>query len=378
MNPSLARARNRAALWSGRAAMLIAAIAIGLWIAGLTLNDRWHWSQYFAWIPPWILLLTAAASCAARAALERARPPAPRHALKYWAACAALVLFIVFAEWRWYRLLIPASPAKDAVRVIAWNPAWARMSAFHERVLELKPDIAMFANPNQTADWIQLRQGMAEKTYALRQGTLVVVSRFPIRRFGWASLGIAPEPGRPSWWPMPRGSYQGGEALFLELDAPGWENGLIIWFIDLPSDPWMARRRMLGEAAASIAAFRGPILRRDDQGLDTPDTTLKWGRPPPGGFTGDQPATGFPSPDLVVGDFNTPRGSRSISFLAPGLTHAWSQAGTGPIGTFPRTLPLLHIDQALLGPRARAINYNTADLGAARHTAQVIDLAPAK
>lgn len=382
-SPSMPRRRALAvALIScERLAAVAAALAVVFRIAGVLLSDRWHWSQYLAWIPGWLLLLTAAGATATWSIIRHFR----RRPLRFgrievlsWATCATFVLYSTLVEWRWYRVLLPTRSDPNAVRVLAWNPAWAQMSAFHERVLEQEPDIAMFANPNQTAEWTSLRKGMGEKTYALRQGTLVVVSRFPIRHFGWTSLGIAPEPDRPSWWPVPKGSYRGGEALFMLVDAPGFENGLVVWFVDLPSDAWIARRRMFTEAAANIAAFRGPVLRRDDNGLDVPDNTLKWGQMPPGGWKGDEPVSGFPPPDLVVGDFNTPRGNRSAQLLAPDLTHAYDHAGMGPLGTFPRGLPILHIDQSLVARRVRVLDYDTADLGAARHTAQVIDIAPAK
>ncbi len=377
---------NRAALaarirrWVARLAIVVAAGSVATLLVGAALSDRFHATQYIAWIPVWCTAgLTALSLALACLASPTARPRLRRAG---YTASALLVVWVLAAEWRWYRALIPNSRSAQPVRILAWNPAWEKMSAFHERVLAAKPDVFLAANPNPNADWVKLREGFGAPTYTVRQGTLVVVSKHPIRRFAWTPLNIAPEPDRPSWWKVPKTSTQGGEALCVVLDVPGFDEGLVVWFLDLPSDAWIARHRMIAEASASIRAFRGPFLRRDDQGRDVPEDALRLGQLLPNGGFESQPEAagvrGFPDPDLVVGDFNTPRASRSLSQLAPNLRDACTLAGVGPLGTFPRTFPFLHIDLALIGHRAQATRYDTWDMGVAWHMAQVVEIAPAK
>lgn len=367
-----------------RAGSRLAIMGAGLFLAtllvGLSLGDRYHLTQYLAWVPVWcsagITALFLAVACLV------APPPTSRIHKGGYLASTLLILWILTIEWRWYRTLAPVPRPANTIRVLAWNPAWEKMSAFHERVLEAKPDIFLAANPNPATDWVKLREGFGAPTYTLRQGTLVVVSKHPIRRFAWTPLNIAPEPNRPSWWKVPKTSTRGGEALCLVLDAPGFEQGMVVWFLDLPSDAWIARHRMIAEAAASIRAFRGPFLRRDDQGRDVPEDALRLGQLLPNGGVESQPEAanvrGFPDPDLVLGDFNTPRGSRSLAQLSPSLRDACTEAGVGPLGTFPRKFPILHIDLALIGHRVQAVRYDTWDMGAAWHMAQVVEIAPAK
>lgn len=372
-----------ACAWGAACALLVRAL-------GLVLSDRLHWSQYVAWTPAWASLGAAILLLALWWLLRRVTPkPRPSRwkfpcAPVLTALTLAGVLHMLVIDWR-----VPAgfiTPARDpaSVRVLVWNPSWEQMSAFHERLLEHNPDVILVSNPHHRADWVALRERMGEHTYALRQGLLVVVSRYPIRRFGWTPLTIREEPDRPAWWKAPRTSTAGGEAMFIELDIPAWQerggSAPTIWFLDLPSDMWIHRERMLREAAASIAAFRGPVLRRDDAGRDVPEKALRLGALLPDGGIAASPAgdaLGFPTPDLVVGDFNTPRASRSLRHLVGDMTHAHDQAGLGPSTTFPRPLGVTHIDHAFVGPRLRAIRYRVVDPGASRHFAQVVDVAPA-
>ncbi|MDX2132113.1 MAG: endonuclease/exonuclease/phosphatase family protein [Planctomycetota bacterium] len=377
------------------------AVSVLVWAIGALLSDRAHWSQYAAWVPTWASLggagvLWGVWGFARRAGSRWERATGRPRRRRAWGLYAfALVIaaglaWMVVVEWRVPRGFVTHATSPRGARVLVWNPSWERMSAFHARLLEHDPDVVLVSNPHPHADWSALHAGMGDRTYALRQGMLVVVSRFPIRRFGWTGLRVAPEPGRPSWWKAPRTSASGGEALFVQLDAPALTGNtpgafdavappapLTIWFVDLPSDMWIHRERMLREARRAIDAFRGPVLRRSDDGLDVPEQTLRLGPLLPGGgltVDGAEPAAGFPPPDLVVGDLNTPRGSRSLRHLGAGLTHAHDQAGLGPGVTYPRPLPVVAIDHVFVGPRLRAARFLTADLGVSRHLAQVVDV----
>ncbi|QYU67078.1 hypothetical protein J4558_19280 [Leptolyngbya sp. 15MV] len=99
-----------------------------------------------------------------------------------------------------------------------------------------------------------------------------------------------------------------------------------------------------------------------------------------------------------MGDFNIPRGARSLRHLTQGLTHAFDAAGLGYVATFPRRqasapgaegspvarlwiswayrtgLPLLHIDHAFVARWLRVRRYEAPDGGAGSHHWQLVEL----
>ena len=70
-------------------------------------------------------------------------------------------------------------------------------------------------------------------------------------------------------------------------------------------------------------------------------------------------ALGSCNADLVFGDFNCPRHAASIQQAFPDHTHAFDQAGNGPIMTWPAKFPILHLDHLLLNDRWTCVEYGT-------------------
>jgi len=132
--------------------------------------------------------------------------------------------------------------------------------------------------------------------------------------------------------------------LLLEVDAiAALGRPVVIYAIDMPSDPQLPRAELARRVRGLIAETN----------------------PPP--------------PDIVIGDFNITRGSASLEMLFAGsaaLRHAFDDAGHGYGATYPRRGPLWHIDHMLLGPALRAVRYDIADKGAGRHRAQVAWITP--
>jgi endonuclease/exonuclease/phosphatase family metal-dependent hydrolase len=83
-------------------------------------------------------------------------------------------------------------------------------------------------------------------------------------------------------------------------------------------------------------------------------------------------------PDLVIGDFNIPRGSASFDAIFPAMQYAFNQAGHGYGASYNRTwlLPLYHIDHILIGRGFKATRYDLIDPGVGRHLAQVAWIVP--
>ena len=80
------------------------------------------------------------------------------------------------------------------------------------------------------------------------------------------------------------------------------------------------------------------------------------------------------SPDIVLGDFNSPRRSRALARLPAGFRHAYEAAGTGWSATWPARFPLLAIDQAIVGSRLTVRSYRLITTRISDHRLQVTEL----
>ncbi len=78
-------------------------------------------------------------------------------------------------------------------------------------------------------------------------------------------------------------------------------------------------------------------------------------------------------PDIVVGDFNAPRGSCHLSPLPEKYRHAYHIAGEGISYTWPTICPLYAIDQCIIGERIEAFNYELKSSIHSDHRAQILD-----
>jgi endonuclease/exonuclease/phosphatase (EEP) superfamily protein YafD len=107
-------------------------------------------------------------------------------------------------------------------------------------------------------------------------------------------------------------------------------------------------------------------------------------------------ASDFPAPDLVAGDFNTPRGSGSLTILVGPMREAHTAAGFGPGNTWrtpadwsrrrvPAWLSLATrwtgrwpIDLVFASDRWRVTRIQHTPKPDALHTLQVVDLEPGR
>jgi hypothetical protein len=123
----------------------------------------------------------------------------------------------------------------------------------------------------------------------------------------------------------------------IEIDAnEALGRSIVVYMVDLPSSP---------------RTWRGATAREVRRMLDERNAT---------------------PPDIVVGDLNIPRGSASIGMLFPGFAHAYDLAGHGYGASYPRALPLYHIDHVLISETSglSIARYDTSDEGLSRHRAQ--------
>ena len=77
--------------------------------------------------------------------------------------------------------------------------------------------------------------------------------------------------------------------------------------------------------------------------------------------------------DVSVGDFNAPRRSLAFSDLPPGYRHAYDAAGEGWSYTWPVPVPVLAIDQCIIGPRIKPVHFQLQSTLLSDHRLQILD-----
>lgn len=362
---------NRWRRWLCVVATILGACILVAWLVGRVVSDRTIVTQYLYWIPSFAALPLAAAAWLLAWLCARGLIADPQTGRRVFfrtravllAGCAIAGAYASIFEYRLYRAVMPAQ--SGSLRVMSWNPGGWDPSDFALRVASRKANIVAMANVPMFTDWQKLRTSVGEPNSVVRFGRLSLISAYPVRRWGGTRLGVTGAQVRTFLW---QGGGQvtidAGEGLFAELDTTA-ELGrtTVIWLIDLPSDPDLWRERVCREAAATIAAYRGPAMSRGPQGLDVPQELA---------------TLGFPLPDIVVGDFNIPRGSASLRHLSVGLNDVFAGSGWGAGGHFPREVPVFALTQAFAAPWLEAKRYNAVDLGGGRHRAQVFELAPVR
>jgi len=351
------------------------ALAVWLaWFVGQCCNDRWHATQYLYWMPT--PLAMPAVLCGAILAtgfavlagwLGGAARPAKRVRLVVWVLLASGTCWML-VQWNVWRF-VPwgrRASSEPSVRVLGWNSGGDFMKDFAERAVAKRPQVMAITNSPPYTDWGLLQEQVGGARSMARFAHLSLVSKYRILRWGGTKLGVTGAVRRTFTWQGGGEIYQDkGEAMFVEVDARAdFGHDLVIWMIDIPSDPRLCKRVVFEQAAATVAAFAGPVYVRSALNLDVEE--------PP-----DLGVRGFPKPDIVMGDFNTVRGSRSMRQLVEmggTMDHAFTRAGRGWSGTWPRKWPVLAIDQTFVSERIFVEGYEVVDMGAALHNAQFVDI----
>ncbi|MEM7755636.1 MAG: endonuclease/exonuclease/phosphatase family protein [Planctomycetota bacterium] len=335
------------------------------WGVGIAFNDRFLWSQWLWWIP------TAPAAIAAVVALIGSRL-LDRHAARTLRRLAlgatALVLVALATEARPHGLLLGSTPDPNAptISVAYWNLSWAEPAPAARAIAEgrLDADVLVIANPRpgrtELANVIADRYAapppadpLAADTgpsFIARVNFTTIASRYPIRAHGRAALT-----GFKTSWSKARLSNAEAGVIFVELDHPG-AGTVTLWIVDLPSDPMVSRPALTARMASDIANWNRRVTRSDGIG--------RWRTQP------DETRIAFPTPDIIVGDFNTPRGSHSLRALIGQAIDAHAAVGTGFAHTWPRPIPLWAIDLAFVHVRtATPIAFDAIDTGHSFHHA---------
>jgi hypothetical protein len=350
------------------------AVLVCAWLAGRLLSDRYAWSQPVSWAPPVLLaapvwLATAAGvlrqrrgRAHARASRpptgrRRGRSPAVRLGLVFTALSLAHLLFVELGLHR----MVRARPAGTAMRLVFWNQAGHRVEDPGAIVRHREPTLLLLANRHSETARDEMVQAYLDTGAgdAARGWPFDLIGRLPIRR--WATTSLQLE-GRSRYYDGAMRPDPGWAAWFeVESDA----GPLIIWAIDLPSDPDLARFPLARQAGEAVAAWTGATRTIEGDQM----RFLRAADP------------GFPAPDIIVGDFNIPRGSASLrEFLraagAPGMRDAFDLAGVGWQRTWPRRTPVWAIDQCFVSERVGVGSLRTFDPGVGGHRALEVVIEP--
>jgi hypothetical protein len=352
---------------------LLLACWLGLlaWITGRVVSDRYLWSQFFAWLPSASVVVGAGVCLAVSWLLAwMAFPRGVRPLLRYagmsereiasgerarrWRVVALGASVIVglgwfFGEWKMHRalrnpagllkLMAPVPAKGKAIRVATWNASVPKLGDASAKLAPLDADVLLLANlPWQTDVRTFHKMFDAAPSFA-GEGRFVVLSRFRVVRWAFVPLNVNGAKTREFFWEGGgMTSIDRGQALLVQLDTSE-ELGapITVWYVDLPSDPDIPRDRMMREARAAIDHFQGPFYVRDEAGMDRVEERASGGSHP------------LLVADVITGDFNTPRGSRSLrTLVGPGQRHAYDLAGWGRDGTYPRRYAWLSIDHTFL------------------------------
>lgn len=342
---------------------------LAVWAIGQVVSDRWLWSQWLCWIPsisvvvPSFVLL-ALAQVVRVVSRWKARGTRRRSSR---AAIIARLSFLVAVVWfarhdvGWSAP--PTSRQVGSFRVVHWNSSRPAAKGWEERLATLDADIYI-VQPGWGWNFSTFRAALDPAASLLQAHNHVLVSRFPIEAWTSFSLELAPGEGIDPRLPDLKQVRLDTGMLFAALVRLPTGEQRLLWVVDLPSDLSLSRERVLAQTAAMVARFRTGGLK-----VHASDPS---GRP----VTDDLLAALKGEPDLLIGDFNTPRGSRSLRHMTEGMRDTFVEAGRGWSATFPRSRPLWAIDQAYVGPGLRALDSRVVDLGLGSHRAIVVTLQP--
>lgn len=314
-------------------------------------------------------------------------------------ACLGCTGYLIVGVWHMHRIVLPYERADDAIRIVHWNHAGQKIDEqdWAKFVLDQGTDIVLISNarwgddrqailneftlyaPEDKERWVNYSYKVkADPSYFWVQDGALVASRYPMIRAGVVNFGSAARQQL-----MNHSSSNLGWIMFIEFNIaqdtgddhstiPPEPISFIVWLVDLPSDPYNARQQSMQRVRDAIESWDG----------------TQWAMGKHVWKQSTLANSSFPEPDLIIGDFNTLRGSDSIDQLAPNMTDAFSAVGYGRgrswvpdiNNTFlrqPFKLADWHIDLALVGQRWSPTRYRIEDVsrwGSTEHRMQTLDL----
>ena len=380
--------RRRALPKCAKLCAFIGLLILGLWVTGRVLTDQYQWSQYIWWVPAIWMLGSAWAFLFMSVVLAKLSRRFGGIFLRpiLLLACLGCTGYLIIGVWHMHRVVLPYERSDDAIRIVHWNQSSKDVdqAGWAKAVLDQGGDIVFVAN----APWGEARQVLLDSfapfapfererwvNYSYRvhgepshyriEGNALIASRFPMIRTGMVYMHApinqedASAIGSSNGW-----------VLFAEFDI-GKPKPMVVWFVDLPSDPSSWRQETMQIAADAIRYWNGRTWVMGKHVWKSTETS-----------------DSFPAPDLIIGDLNSLRGSNSIDQLAPNMTDAYSAVGYGrgrswvpnidnAFARQPFKLADWHIDLSLVGESWLPTRYRIKDAsrwGSTEHRMQILDL----
>lgn len=364
-------ARARAAL--STLVLLPGILILSAWTLGNLCSDRWYWSQWLEWIPTSTALAASGVFFSLAGLLHPRGVPDQRPSRARLLASVAwglVLVYMLLVDWRIPNAFKePEQPGPITTRVLFWNAAAEDEPGWSRAALGENADVIVLVSIKNDDELARISKSMGESESVIVTDRFTVLSRRTIVRYALTRLDIAPGEGLdPRQRTGTRRWADPGHAMFIELAADKHRPPMCLWVLDLPSDLSLARYEITEQAARVLREFKGPALR--------PGSPRRW-------VEDESPSLrGFPEPDLIIGDFNIPRGSASLDAITHGKPNAFDQCGFGPTASWPckwprtrRTIwPVLHLDQMFVGGAVRATSYTLINPGSGAHRMQRADV----
>ncbi|MBL8817070.1 MAG: hypothetical protein JNL58_13665 [Planctomyces sp.] len=238
--------------------------------------------------------------------------------------CAAAVLLpifvLVFEENRFWS---SRRDTANSCRLVHWNLCHPvhRWPEQKRHLLSLKPDIVVLS---------EITDAVLDSDFAgyqvLRQGTLLLACRGTAKRLDPPNARIVP------------GGVILGFIARCEFDSPSLE-----------SSETVSMDVLVADHTSNLTIPRDPWLRQLMLVAESNDV------------------------DVIVGDMNAPRRSLAFTKMPTDFQHAYDAAGSGWSYTWPVPVPVLAIDQCIIGKRIVCTSYSLDSTTLSDHRLQLID-----
>ena len=294
------------------AARTLLALALASLAARFLVADRWIATEWNFHIPLPLPVL------AALGAVLLSRPPKRAAAV----LAAGLPLLLLAVIWREQPNLLPRRAAPESpnpIRLVAWNLMSYNLG--EEKITQtLAGDdadiICILEGTDQGKPPDFLRKALGKNIHWASTRQMAIGSRIPIRDSG----------------ELPTQSRL--RVFRATLEVQGRE--CAVYLIDMPTPPRLDTRDMYNELWA--------ILKLEER------------------------------PFLLVGDFNTPRGSWHLRRATRDLVDVYPAAGRwGWLASWPSVFPIYQLDHAFCSGEFRPVDAHFGDARASDHCRQIVD-----
>ncbi len=358
-------------------------VLVLVYVVSRVLTDRFGWSQWLWWAPAgwWVsgawLALGVSGVLGVMGWLRGARKTAGGDLFwVYLLVCVGMVVHLLVWVVRvpnsigGYGIHWTSNSAHERVRVMHWNIAAGSFD--EERVMEwMVPgniDLVLLANTRFDGQRRALMEGLGDRLSERMGGEFevrglsraLVASRYPILKAQVVYVSASGKEGPSEEAVRATGDF--GWVVMLTLDGGEMYGVFDVWLVDLPSEPTVHRMESMARVVEMVRARLGEEVA---------------------------------APALVIGDFNTVRGSASLgafdvfsengfedAFAARGAGRGtWRPMGLGGLKGWAADRSSWGIDLALVGNGWRTHGYELVipdgaewERGGVSHLAQVVDI----